>query len=483
MRKFIIIIVLVLLFSFESVAQAQTAISQYRIEIDILSRSLYFYENNIVKKYPVAVGKASTQTPIGEYKVINKVVNPYYSKKKIAGGSPQNPLGSRWMGFKPSYGIHGNNNPKSIGTFVSEGCVRMYDKDVKELYEKITLGTPVTVKYEPIKIEKDIDNNNPIIIVYPDTYKKMHNLAKLVDDKLTELSLAEKIEVNKLDTLKKLIDKELVVFSDKWVYMINGSYITNDLISKDDALYVNLDKICSYLNIDIIATESIETAMILNNNISIIENQGGRYVAISSLENNLGGTHEIRQDQQLINLDISYILFNSKFVKGDVIDIEGDAAVSLECLNNIFYGEVNTSEEESSVMINNKKLESKTVNSRPYIYLKDLIAQTNFKSNVYTMGKYMEISSDAYAIYNGISYKGIIRSRDFFIPRELLIKILSDYQIGTIDSCGCLTAIQSLLQENEQYYNINRLPDCYKITKEYYNTKLFLDKKCVHKFN
>lgn len=478
MRKFIIIIVLVLLFSFESIAQSQQAISQNRIEIDILSKSLYFYENNnIIKKYPVAVGKASTQTPVGEYKVINKLVNPYYSKKKIAGGSPQNPLGSRWMGFKPSYGIHGNNNPKSIGTFVSEGCVRMYDKDVKELYEKVTLGTPVVIKYEPIQIKSDIEKSNLIIIVYPDTYKQIPNLEKLVDDKLKELNFMEKIEANRLSILKKLLNKELVVFSDKWIYMINGNYITNDVISKDDALYVNLDKICNYLNIDILATESVETVQILNNNISIIENEGSRYITVSSLEDNLGGTHKINSDQQLINLDLSYILYNSKFVKGGIIDIEGDEAISLEAINNMFYGELSTSKDKNSVIVNNKEIEYKTVNSKPYVFLKDLIAQTNLKTNIFTKDKYIEIFSDPYIIYNGICYKGIISNRDFFIPRELLVKILTDYQINTVDECECLGIMQNMLQENEQYYSINRLPDCYKVTSDYYNRNFFFDKK------
>lgn len=496
MKKIIIIIAIILLFSLENVAFSQQSIPKYRIEIDIISRTLYFYENNnIIKKYPVAVGKASTQTPIGEYKVINKVVNPYYAKKKIAGGSPQNPLGSRWMGFKPSYGVHGNSNPKSIGTFVSEGCVRMYDKDVKELYEKVTIGTPVTVLYEPIKIENDIENNNPIIIVYPDTYKKVPNLARLVDEKLAQLNLTKKIDDNKLSKLKKQLNKEVVVFSDKWIYMINGNYITNDVISMENVLYVNLDKICNFLNIDIIANETTEptasaevmetteimktteSVTILNNNISVVEYNGNRYVQMSLLENNLGGTHKIHQDQQTINLDLSYILYNSRFVKGGVIDIEGDVAISLDGINNILYGGLNNSAEKASVSINNKEIGYQTISGNPYILLRDLLTNTNFKSNTYTKDKYIEIVSDSYVIYDGTTYKGIIKNRDFFMPKELLVKVLYDYQIYSIDNCECLATIQSLLKENAEYYNINRLPVCYKITKEYYNTKFFLSKK------
>ncbi|MFZ5642755.1 MAG: L,D-transpeptidase family protein [Bacillota bacterium] len=101
------------------------------------SRKLqHFTGSNLVKTYPVAVGKASTQTPLGNYKVINKIMNP------------GNILGTRWMGLSipgGNYGIHGTNNPSSIGKFISKGCIRMYNRDVEELFPKISIGTPVTI--------------------------------------------------------------------------------------------------------------------------------------------------------------------------------------------------------------------------------------------------------------------------------------------------------------------------------------------------
>ncbi|MFA5524869.1 MAG: L,D-transpeptidase [Tissierellales bacterium] len=495
MRKTIIISI-ILLFTLKSLVLSQSLSPQYKIEIDIISRSLYFYEDdNIVKEYPVAVGKASTQTPIGKYKVTNKVVNPYYAKKKIGGGSPQNPLGSRWMGFKPSYGVHGNSNPSSIGTFVSEGCIRMYDKDVKELYEKITIGTPVNIMYEPIKIKNDMDSKNPIIVVYPDTYKKVPNLEKLVDEKLVDLNLIEKISPNKLASLKKQLNRELVVFSDEWVYMINGEYITNDIIFMENAFYVNLDKVCSFFNIDIIDFEPTSTELFagpienankvkttelvgeLNKRITVVKYNERKYVQISVLESTIGGKHIINQDQQVINLDISYILYNSRFVKGEVIDIEGEIGISLEGLSNIFYGGLNTSLEKASVSINGKEIGYRIVRDNPYIFLKDLLAQTDFKSNIYTKDKYIEIISDPIIFYDETMYKGIIRNRELFMTKELIIKLLNDYKLDTTDNCKCLTSLQGLLEENAEYYSINRLPTCYRGRQECCYTKFFLNKK------
>lgn len=479
MKKLLVIIaIIILLISFKSEALSQAPALQYRIEIDIPSRSLYYIENdNILKEYPVAVGKANSQTPIGDFKVINKVVDPYYSKHKIAGGSPQNPLGSRWIGFKPSYGIHGNNNPKSIGTYVSAGCVRMYDKDVKELYEKVKVGVPVSVKYELIKIERDMDNINPIVTVYPDYYFKIPNLAKIVDEKLTELDLINKIDSNKLKELKKLINKEIVVFSDKWAYLINGNYITNDVISIDNVLYVNIDKICKFFNVDIYNTEIAETLTIFNNSISIVENNGSRYVPINMLEANFGGKHKLNHSQQVIKYDFNYLLFNNKLVKGEVVGIEGDAAISLDGLSSIFDTGTNTLQTVINVIGNNKSKSYRTVNGKSYISLKDFLMETGFKSNTYTKNKFIEIFGESNINYNDIYYKGKIDTGELLFPKELLIKISSEYQVNAEDYCGCFNVIKSLLEENEKYFNIKRLPGCFEVLKDYYNTEALIKGK------
>jgi LysM repeat protein len=54
--------------------------------------------------------------------------------------------GTRWMGLsKPNYGIHGTNNPSSIGKAVSLGCIRMYNQDIESIFSMVSLGTPVDI--------------------------------------------------------------------------------------------------------------------------------------------------------------------------------------------------------------------------------------------------------------------------------------------------------------------------------------------------
>jgi LysM repeat protein len=105
------------------------------IAISIRTKTLSLYRyGRLFKTYPVATGKPTTPTPLGNFTIINKQVNP--------GG----PFGTRWMGLsKPHYGIHGNNNPPSIGTAASNGCVRLYNNDVEDLFNYVTVGTPVTI--------------------------------------------------------------------------------------------------------------------------------------------------------------------------------------------------------------------------------------------------------------------------------------------------------------------------------------------------
>lgn len=107
----------------------------YSITINTSTRTLTLYRNGQwIKSYPVAIGKHSTPTPKGIFTIKNKIVNP--------GG----PFGARWMGLsKPHYGIHGTNDPSSIGKAVTNGCVRMYNKDVIELYNLVPIGTIVKI--------------------------------------------------------------------------------------------------------------------------------------------------------------------------------------------------------------------------------------------------------------------------------------------------------------------------------------------------
>ena len=125
--------------------------SQRLIVVSIPERKLVLMEDGAVKKvYPVAVGKASTPSPAGRFTISARVSNPTYSHHgKVVAPGPKNPVGSRWMGLSvKGYGIHGTNEPGSIGKAASHGCIRMGKADLEELFAQVEVGDAVEIRAE-----------------------------------------------------------------------------------------------------------------------------------------------------------------------------------------------------------------------------------------------------------------------------------------------------------------------------------------------
>ncbi len=121
------------------------------IIINLYSRTLsILFDGKVYKTYPVTIGKRETPTPVGEWLIVNKY-------QRIDGG----PLGSRWMGLNVPwgvYGIHGTNRPSQIGTAASQGCVRLHNEYVEEIFEWVEINTPVKIigPVPEVKIEKKL---------------------------------------------------------------------------------------------------------------------------------------------------------------------------------------------------------------------------------------------------------------------------------------------------------------------------------------
>lgn len=107
----------------------------YTINVSLRKRTLALFQNGrFVKVYPIGIGKMLTQTPYGQYIIVNRQPNP--------GG----PYGIMWLSLsRTGYGIHGTNNPSSIGKAVSHGCIRMYNRDVLQLANTVPNGTRVNI--------------------------------------------------------------------------------------------------------------------------------------------------------------------------------------------------------------------------------------------------------------------------------------------------------------------------------------------------
>ncbi|MEH7106265.1 L,D-transpeptidase [Bacillus sp. JJ1764] len=108
-------------------------------------------ENRVQTVVSVGTGKTKELTPEGLYTITVKAKDPYYRRGNILGGDPKNPLGSRWIGFDAegtdgrTYGIHGTNQPASIGKYVSQGCIRTQNEVISSLFPLIPLGTKILI--------------------------------------------------------------------------------------------------------------------------------------------------------------------------------------------------------------------------------------------------------------------------------------------------------------------------------------------------
>ena len=122
--------------------------SAFTILVDKSQNILILKSNeDVVKTYVVSTG-LNNSTPIGTFKIANKLTNPTWFKAGavVPPGAAENALGSRWMGFDlPGYGIHGTTDPQSLGKQVTQGCVRLSNADVEELYQIVPAGTEVTI--------------------------------------------------------------------------------------------------------------------------------------------------------------------------------------------------------------------------------------------------------------------------------------------------------------------------------------------------
>jgi lipoprotein-anchoring transpeptidase ErfK/SrfK len=141
-------------------APATAAVTSNRqILLELGRRTISLVEDGkVLGSWPVAIGDSATPTPTGTFAVRNKVINPQYQSTKSGKVNPtvgaQGPLGDRWIGFhataKDQFGIHGTPSAwawtVTSRAAVTHGCVRMLTPHVRQLFEKVQVGTPMIVR-------------------------------------------------------------------------------------------------------------------------------------------------------------------------------------------------------------------------------------------------------------------------------------------------------------------------------------------------
>lgn len=140
------------------------------IVINLPEYRLYYYPPGTGKvvSYSVGIGRVDWKTPLGVTKVVGKVKNPTWTPpasikaEHLAKGDvlpdvwpagPDNPLGL--FAFRlgiPGYLLHSTNKPQGVGMQVSHGCMRLYPKDIEQMFPAVAVGTPVNIINQPVKV-------------------------------------------------------------------------------------------------------------------------------------------------------------------------------------------------------------------------------------------------------------------------------------------------------------------------------------------
>jgi L,D-transpeptidase ErfK/SrfK len=162
-----------------------TGSSEAAIVVNLPQRMLFVFERTVVG-LPVAVGRRTWPTPLGEFQVATRETNPTWdvpasirAEARRLGRTlpasvppgPANPLGGFWIGLTAgAVGIHGTNVPSSIYGAVTHGCVRLHPDDIAWLFPRVNVGMTVRTVYEPVLLA-DI-GGRVFLEVHPDVYRR-----------------------------------------------------------------------------------------------------------------------------------------------------------------------------------------------------------------------------------------------------------------------------------------------------------------------
>jgi lipoprotein-anchoring transpeptidase ErfK/SrfK len=160
------ILLLTALFGPTAAAQDfSTARAARQVLVSIPDRKLAVLEGGkVIRTFPVAVGATVSPSPSGEFKIVNRIANPtYYHPGVVIPAGAGNPIGTRWLGLnRKGYGIHGTNEPGSIGKAASHGCIRLRNRDMQQLFRTVSVGDTVLIRVDRDEQVAEIFGRAPV---------------------------------------------------------------------------------------------------------------------------------------------------------------------------------------------------------------------------------------------------------------------------------------------------------------------------------
>ena len=339
--------------------------------INLPSRTLEYYKDNkLIKEYPVAIGKPSTPTPLGAFKIIDKEINPswYPPDKKgyVVSSGPSNPLGYRWMGFGGNYGIHGTNAPWEIGSVVSNGCIRMFEEDVEELFVQIQYNTPVHITYDRVKLRIDTIGQASIGI-YPDVYGYENVTLGQVRHILMTQKLEKLLEDDFLSQLIAEEKGEQVSFARLYHVKINNKQLTEYLVSWGDIIYAPVIEVSANLDTAINWDEQQQLISGKQHAVPGLKKNNILYVAINHLPALFGVKQMWDTDNNCLTIHAMELLMAGDPITYNIQRIKDTHYVPIFKVAKALHRKLHWEEESQSVWLGGRKISVTMLSGEPYI--------------------------------------------------------------------------------------------------------------------
>ena len=178
------------------------------IVINVPEMRLYYFnpKKGTVRTHPVTVGEEETPTPIGTFRIVDREIDPEWNipsklqpkyRTKIMPAGDDNPIGKYWLGLsRRGYGIHGTDNPWSVGRILSNGCIRLYPEDIESLFDLVPKGTVVEILYEPVKF--GIREKIIFVEIHDDPYGLIEDLEEHTRSVAKKMGVSDSVDWEKV---------------------------------------------------------------------------------------------------------------------------------------------------------------------------------------------------------------------------------------------------------------------------------------------
>lgn len=346
------------------------ALAAPSIVVNLPSRTLSLLnDGSLVKVYSVAIGSPATPTPLGAFKIFNKEVNPsWYPPGKdyrIASG-PDNPLGYRWMEFSPTYGIHGTNRPASIGSVVSNGCIRMNESDVEELFDQVPLGTLVTIIYDRVQVRLEAAGQASIGI-YPDVYGVGGVTVGNVKAELSQYGLADFVNDNKISQLVDDVSGVQVAVATVCALKVNDQLLDDKVFIVDNRVFVPVDSVARALKKTFLFDENNHVVKMQAKSVPGVRHGSHIYIAPADIQTLFGGSSALNSDKNEFSVQALRVKVNDKFYDMDVQQLEPILALPVEKVAESLGVKLLYSSNKEHVFVGGQEVLVTWLQGQPYI--------------------------------------------------------------------------------------------------------------------